>query len=67
MVPMGVSFSVLMCYSGASQVALAVRNVPANAVGTRDMGSIPRPGRNPGVGNGNTLQYSCLNNFMTKY
>ena len=37
MVPMGVSFSVLMCYNGASQVALMVRNLPANAVGTRDL------------------------------
>ena len=26
------------------------------------MGSIPRPGRSPGVGNGNPLQYSCLEN-----
>ena len=26
----------------------------------RDMGSIPGLGRSPGVGNGNALQYSCL-------
>ena len=26
----------------------------------RDMGSVPRSGRSPGVGNGNPLQYSCL-------
>ena len=64
MVPVGVSFSMLMCYNGASQVALMVRNLPANAVGTSDMGSIPRLGRNPGIGNGNPLQYSCLENFM---
>ena len=29
-----------------------------------DMGSIPGSGRNPREGNGNTLQYSCLENSM---
>ena len=29
-----------------------------------DLGSIPRSGRYPGEGNGNPLQYSCLENFM---
>ena len=33
---------------------------------TRDMGSIPGLGRSPGVGNGNLLQYSCLENYMDK-
>ena len=28
----------------------------------RNLGSIPRLGRNPGEGNGNPLQYSCLEN-----
>ena len=37
----------------------AVKNPPAN---TGDMGSIPRPGRSPGGGNGNLLYYSCLDN-----
>ena len=41
----------------ASQVALAVKNPPANA---GDVGSIPWLGRSPGGGNGNPLQYSCL-------
>ena len=63
-VPMDVSFSMLMCYNGASQVALMVRNLSAIAVDTSDMGSIPRLGRNPGVRNGNPLQYSCPENFM---
>ena len=27
-----------------------------------DLGSIPGPGRSPGEGNGNQLQYSCLEN-----
>ena len=28
----------------------------------RDLGSIPRSGRSPGEGNGNLLQFSCLEN-----
>ena len=39
-----------------------VKNLPANAGDTRDVGSIPGSGRSPGVGNGNPLQYSCLEN-----
>ena len=30
------------------------------------MGSIPRSGRSPGEGNGNTLQYPCLGNPMNR-
>ena len=41
-----------------------VKNPPANAGNIRDMGSIPGSGRSPGVGNGNLLQYSCLENSM---
>ena len=37
-----------------------VKNVPANARDAGDMNSIPGSGRSPGVGNGNPLQYSCL-------
>ena len=48
----------------ASQVALVVKNPTANAGDTRDMGSIPGLGRSPGQGNGNPLQYSCLENSM---
>ena len=36
-----------------------VKNPPAHA---GDVGSIPRLGRSPGEGNGNPLQYSCLEN-----
>ena len=43
------------------QVAL-VKNPPVNAGDARDMGLISGLGRCPGVGNGNTLQYSCLEN-----
>ena len=38
----------------------------ANAGGTRDRGPIPGSGRSPGVGDGNPLQYSCLENSMTE-
>ena len=43
-----------------------VKNPPANAGDTRDVGSIPGSGRSPRVGNGNPLQYSCLGNFMDR-
>ena len=38
----------------------------ANAEDARDMGLIPRGGRSPGVGNGNPIQYSCLENCMDR-
>ena len=41
-----------------------VKNPPASAGDARDAGSIPGSGRSPGVGNGNQLQYTCLENFM---
>ena len=37
-----------------------VKNLPANGGDTRDTGSIAGLGRSSGVGNGNLLQYSCL-------
>ena len=43
-----------------------VKNPPVNAGYTRDVGSIPGSGRSPGVGNGNLLQYSCLENAMDR-
>ena len=46
----------------ASHVVLLVKNPPANAGDARDMSSIPGSGRFPGEGNGNTIQYSCLEN-----
>ena len=36
----------------------------ASAYHVGDMGSIPGSGRCPGEGNGNPLQYSCLENSM---
>ena len=50
----------------ASQVALVVKNLLANAGDARDSGLIPGSGRSPGVGNGNPLQYSCLENPMDR-
>ena len=47
---------------GASQVALVVKNLPANAGNVRDVGSIPGSGRYPGGGHFNPLQYSSLEN-----
>ena len=41
----------------------AVENLPANA---GDVGLIPGSGRSPGVGNGNPLQYYCLENLMNR-
>ena len=37
-----------------------VKNPPASAGDIRDVGLIPGSGRSPGEGNGNSLQYSCL-------
>ena len=39
---------------------------PCNAGDARDACLIPRWGRSPGVGNGNPLQYSCLENSMDR-
>ena len=43
-----------------------VKNLPANAGDTRDVGLIPESGRSPGGGNGNPLQHSCLGNSMDR-
>ena len=45
---------------------LVVKNPPANSGDTRDSGLIPGSGRSPGEGNGNPLQYSCLENSMDR-
>ena len=47
-------------YLIGSQMLLVVMNLPASAGDARDVGSIPGLGRSPGEGNGNPLQYSCL-------
>ena len=50
----------------ASQVALVVKNPPADAGDTRDVGSIPGLRRSPGVGISKLLQYLCLENSMNR-
>ena len=45
------------CFPGGSEVK-------ASAWKEGDLGSIPELGRSPGEGNGNPLQYSCLENPM---
>ena len=49
-----------------SQVALVVKNLPANAGDIRDVGSNPGLGRSPGEGNGKPRQYSFLENPMDR-
>ena len=46
-----------MGFPGGSEVKVSACNVG-------DLGLIPRSGRAPGEGNGNPLQYSCLENPM---
>ena len=50
----------------ASQVALVVKNPPVKAADIRDPGLIPGLGRSPRKGNGNPLQYSCLEKPMDR-
>ena len=47
-------------------MALVVKNLPAIVEELRDTGSIPGVGRSPRGGNGNPLQYSCLENPMDR-
>ena len=49
-----------------SQVELVLKNPPDNAGEARKVSSVPVVGRSPGVGNGNPLQYSCLENTMAE-
>ena len=43
-----------------------LKDSPVNARGTRELSLIPGSGRSPGEGNGNPLQYSCLENPMDR-
>ena len=42
------------------------KNPPTSVGVLRGAGSLPRSGRSPGGGNGNPLQYSCLENPMDR-
>ena len=52
--------------------AMLLRGFPHSSVGKEsacnagDPGRIPGSGRSPGEGNGNPLQYSCLENFTDR-
>ena len=50
----------------ASQVALVVKNSPVSAGAVTDVSSIPGSGRSSEGGQGNPLQYSCLENFLDR-
>ena len=51
-----------MSFPGGTEV----KNPPANAGDTKDVGSIPGLGRSLGGGNGNPFLYSCLKNAMDR-
>ena len=52
--------------TGASQVALVIKNLPTNAGDLRVAGMIPMSGRSPGGEHGDPLQYSCLEKPMDR-
>ena len=54
-----------MCHTGFTGGSV-LKNSPANAGATGDLVLIPGLGRSPGEGNGNPLQYSCLENPMDR-
>ena len=61
--PLCLKCSSSLSYPWASTVAQTVKASVCNA---GDPGSSPRSGRSPGEGNGNPLQYSCLENPMDR-
>ena len=50
----------------SEKVTLEIKNPRTNAGDARDAGLIRGSGRSPGVGTGNLLQYSCLENSMDR-
>ena len=59
-------FSICSSTLWASQIALVMNNLSANAGDARDTGLIPGSGGSPGVRNGNPLQCTCLENPMDR-
>ena len=51
---------------GKFLVVQMVKNPPASAEDRVDVGSVPGLGRSPEGGNGNPLQYSCLENSIDR-
>ena len=68
MIPFMLVLRYIFLYSElwASPVAQLVKKLPASSGDTADIGSVPGSGRSPGEGNGNPLQYSCLENSMDR-
>ena len=62
-VPDPLLFSYPMLYHGGLP---GVSESKESACNAGDLGLIPGFGKSPGEGNGNTLQYSCLENFMDR-
>ena len=59
--PSAISLTLLTLFMNGGRV---VKTLPARARDTRDMGLTPESGKSPGGGNGNVIQYSCLENSM---
>ena len=59
------SFQLLISLKGFPDGSV-IKKPPANAGNDRDTGSIPGSAKSPGEGNGNPLQYSCLENPMER-
>ena len=62
---MHISGSCSVLWLGFSRGSV-VKNLPASSGDTKNMSLIPKSGRSPGEGNGNPLQYSCLENPMNR-
>ena len=60
------SFWELLNYKECGGQRLVVKNPPTNAGDVRDVGSIPGSGRFPREGNGNPLQYYCLESSVDR-
>ena len=54
---------IILCF-GCHLASLVAQTVKVSAYNAGDPGSFPGSGRPPGAGNGNALQYSCLENPM---
>ena len=59
-------YKCLRLWSQGFPGSTVVKNLPSKAGDTGDAGSIPGWGRSLGGGNGNPLQYSCLENPMDR-
>ena len=55
-----------MCHTRGFPGGAVAKNLPANAGATGYAGLIPVWGRSPGEGNGNPLEYPCLENSMDR-